>query len=597
MTVAAAIEIGTGGHSEPGQGSAPGRVAGVTALSALTVTPLGSSVTSIRPGPQSFRSNWQTQMAVLSHEMDGEMGGPDAVTGAAEGATDAAGEGTAAPGTPWTRSGSALSIKTSGMQKSLSPPPVSRFTAAVTVGSAGMARSRIGGRDSSPVQASVVASVGTPAASGNSAKTANAGLGDRPDEAKAVPTAKPPKQMELAATSLSPEASGFFTVAPLMAVVQPAAKISPAAEPSLPADPFSAPTQSNSFFNSQLAGSEPGMIAETANQSDSNPVEIELKQTHDEFTLSDSNKITLVETFSKEEAESALPLEGRGGTGGNQWQSQSGAVESQAAPTPVQGQETNHIAVHGNPAGAQTGSAPVPAQISPDQKATNAGSAPIPAAKQATRSTDAAGVSAIAPQAQSAVIGGETGSMVRDLTGVPAGASAAVSSHAISSSPSMPETFAALDAAQAPGSITWTHAGARQAEAGFEDPTLGWVGVRADLNGGVHATLLPGSVEAAQALGPHMEGLSAYMAQQHMPVESLALAAPENRGANQSTGQSFSQGTNQEMGQSTGSGTGQGTGQGAGQGAGGNAQTHTPAEPESRTMSQPGRGWRHGVRR
>jgi hypothetical protein len=140
------------------------------------------------------------------------------------------------------------------------------------------------------------------------------------------------------------------------------------------------------------------------------------------------------------------------------------------------------------------------------------------------------------------------------------------------------DTFAALDADPAPGAITWTHTGARQAEAGFEDPALGWVGVRADLSGGgVHATLLPGSVEAAQALGQHMDGLNAYMAQQHTPVESLAMGLPGSRDPNHSTEQGLSQGMDQGMNH----GAGQGTGGGTDSGQERNAHPHLWAEPES----------------
>jgi hypothetical protein len=119
----------------------------------------------------------------------------------------------------------------------------------------------------------------------------------------------------------------------------------------------------------------------------------------------------------------------------------------------------------------------------------------------------------------------------------------------------MREAFAALDAGAAPGTPTWTHAGARQVEAGFADPALGWIGVRADSSGGaVHAALVPGSPEAAQELGSHMDGLNAYLAEQHTPVASLGMAAPggggTNHGAEQGTGQGMNQGSmNQGTGQ------------------------------------------------
>jgi len=88
------------------------------------------------------------------------------------------------------------------------------------------------------------------------------------------------------------------------------------------------------------------------------------------------------------------------------------------------------------------------------------------------------------------------------------------------------DTFAALDQEGAP-KTNWIHAGAKSAEAGYTDPTLGWVGVRADLGaGGVHASVVPGTVEAAQALGGHMAGLNTYLQGQHTPVETVTLTTP-----------------------------------------------------------------------
>jgi hypothetical protein len=132
------------------------------------------------------------------------------------------------------------------------------------------------------------------------------------------------------------------------------------------------------------------------------------------------------------------------------------------------------------------------------------------------------------------------------------------------------DTFAALDAASSSGTHTWVHAGAQRAEAGFEDPALGWVRVRADASGGgVHASLVPGTTEAAQALGSHMAGLSAYLAEQHTPVESLTLAAPEGRRAELG----MDPGANQNMHQ----GTGQDAGQGASSDQQSSPRTSAPA--------------------
>lgn len=114
------------------------------------------------------------------------------------------------------------------------------------------------------------------------------------------------------------------------------------------------------------------------------------------------------------------------------------------------------------------------------------------------------------------------------------------------------EAFATLDGAPpSAASATWTHAGPQQAEAGFQDPVLGWVGVRAEsAGGGIHAALVPGSNEAAQALGTHMDGLHSYLAAQHTPVESLVMAAPA-RGAQPEAG-AFMNGAGQQMQQGSG---------------------------------------------
>ncbi|HEX4756924.1 MAG TPA: hypothetical protein VH308_03045 [Terracidiphilus sp.] len=113
------------------------------------------------------------------------------------------------------------------------------------------------------------------------------------------------------------------------------------------------------------------------------------------------------------------------------------------------------------------------------------------------------------------------------------------------------EAFAALDADTNSSGPNWIHAGTRRAEAGYQDPALGWIGVRADVSGGgVHATLLPSSSEAAQVLGGHMAGLDAYLAAEHTSVRSLTLTTPEGSEPGLASGQDLGQGMNQESGQS-----------------------------------------------
>lgn len=100
------------------------------------------------------------------------------------------------------------------------------------------------------------------------------------------------------------------------------------------------------------------------------------------------------------------------------------------------------------------------------------------------------------------------------------------------------DTFSALDSASpAP---TWIHTGARHAEAGYLDPSLGWVGVRAETQGAtLHAAIVPGSPEAAQTLGSHLAGLNAYLAEHHGQAATLTLASPQE-GEHAATGQQTS---------------------------------------------------------
>jgi hypothetical protein len=119
--------------------------------------------------------------------------------------------------------------------------------------------------------------------------------------------------------------------------------------------------------------------------------------------------------------------------------------------------------------------------------------------------------------------------------------------------PSVHETFAALDQGAAAAGVSWTHASARQAEAGYQDPVLGWVSVRAQSNmDGIHAALVPGSADAAQSLSGHLAGLNAYLSDRQTQVESLRVAPPESHWAGQGTGQSAGQGAGQAMSQGGG---------------------------------------------
>lgn len=155
-------------------------------------------------------------------------------------------------------------------------------------------------------------------------------------------------------------------------------------------------------------------------------------------------------------------------------------------------------------------------------------------------------------ESQAATTAADTGSLARDSAGAPADAITAGASTGVVASGSLStsmsassgrETFAAMDSGSGVGAPGWIHAGARQAEAGFQDPSLGWVGIRAGVSGGgIHASLVPGSSDAAQVLSGHVAGLGAHLAEQRAHVETVTVAEPQgwgasSLGANSSSGQ------------------------------------------------------------
>jgi hypothetical protein len=172
------------------------------------------------------------------------------------------------------------------------------------------------------------------------------------------------------------------------------------------------------------------------------------------------------------------------------------------------------------------------------------------------------GLPAHGVQFQPSAPGGETVGLAQGAHGILNGLRDQAGSASVSVSGktggSAGETFAALDAEAGRAASSWVHAGAHSAEAGFEDPALGWVGVRADLGaGGVHAAVVPGSAAAADALGGHMAGLNTYLREQHTPIETLTLASPGGRDSG--AGQGMQQGQGQESGQGGSSGPGAGS--------------------------------------
>ena len=110
------------------------------------------------------------------------------------------------------------------------------------------------------------------------------------------------------------------------------------------------------------------------------------------------------------------------------------------------------------------------------------------------------------------------------------------------------EPFAALDKEVRTIAPVWTSS--NKAEAGFRDPTLGWVSVRAQLDStGVHATVVPASVDASLSLVGHLTSLSTYLSEHHTRIESLTLAPPESPAAPSSSSQAGDHAAGQREGQ------------------------------------------------
>ena len=154
-------------------------------------------------------------------------------------------------------------------------------------------------------------------------------------------------------------------------------------------------------------------------------------------------------------------------------------------------------------------------------------------------------------QTQTVTPAGHAAMNMQDVRGVSSNqASSAAGTHSA-------DPFSSLDSGSATNarmdslgdSATWMHAGTHTAEAGFQDPSLGWVAVRAQLSGGaLQASILPATTDAAQALGGHLAGLHAYLADHHVLTGTVTMAQPEASagwsGAGHGNGHGGGQGSN-----------------------------------------------------
>jgi hypothetical protein len=110
------------------------------------------------------------------------------------------------------------------------------------------------------------------------------------------------------------------------------------------------------------------------------------------------------------------------------------------------------------------------------------------------------------------------------------------------------EAFAAMDAGMNDGSAKWIIADSHRAEAGFQDPALGWISIRAQAGPvGIHATVLPSSETAAEVLSGHLAGLNAHIANHYEHMNTVTVSFPGTgwNGAGRETSQGNDRGSSQ----------------------------------------------------
>ncbi len=189
----------------------------------------------------------------------------------------------------------------------------------------------------------------------------------------------------------------------------------------------------------------------------------------------------------------------------------------------------------------------LPASSRPDGSPSSRGSAPPTETIHTQASRMPAGELAAAEMARIVIPGGSMATAVPPGTGNGHASESLSGMGADGSAPSAAHTaqaaFAAMDSAPVGAGPTWVRASARQAEAGWQDPALGWVSVRAEASaGGIHAALVGGSATAAQSLSGHLAGLNAYLQERQTPVQSLHVTQQGHGWAGAGSGGGLEQG-------------------------------------------------------
>lgn len=90
------------------------------------------------------------------------------------------------------------------------------------------------------------------------------------------------------------------------------------------------------------------------------------------------------------------------------------------------------------------------------------------------------------------------------------------------------DTFATLDERSVPSVATWMHSSTHKVEAGYLDPSLGWIRIRADASSaGVQSSVIPSTPEAADALRGNLTELNSYLSKQSGELVSVTVSQPD----------------------------------------------------------------------
>lgn len=101
--------------------------------------------------------------------------------------------------------------------------------------------------------------------------------------------------------------------------------------------------------------------------------------------------------------------------------------------------------------------------------------------------------------------------------------------------------------------LHWIHTGSHRAEAGFEDPSFGWIGVRAERDsGGLRAVLVPSSNDAEEALSAHLSGLNVHLASNHIQMLPVTVSSTHGGSFDSSFNSNAQHGNDRQRGHADG---------------------------------------------